>query len=108
MMASGLNGQRFAFHGYLPIDKNDFARVVRELEKDSRKHNQSQIFIETPYRTDATLTALVQALRDDTLLSVAADLTSENEFILTSTVASWKGRQKKLGKVPAVFTLLAV
>jgi len=108
MMASGLNGQRFAFHGYLPIDKSDFARVVRELEKDSRKHNQSQIFIETPYRTDATLTSLVQTLRDDTLLSVAVDLTSDNEFILTSTVASWKGRQKKLGKVPAVFTLLAV
>jgi 16S rRNA (cytidine1402-2'-O)-methyltransferase len=108
LMASGLNGQRFAFHGYLPIDKNDFGKVVRELEKESRKNNQSQVFIETPYRTDVTLATLIQVLRDDTQLSIAADLTSEQEFIQTSTVASWKGRQKKLGKIPAVFTFLAV
>ena len=107
LMASGMNGQRFTFHGYLPIDKQEFTRVVRELEKESRKYRQTQIFIETPYRTDATLSGLLQALRDDTLLGISSDLTSENEFILTCTVARWKGQLKKLGKVPAVFTLLA-
>ena len=107
LMASGMNGQRFTFHGYLPIEKQEFAKVVRELEKESRKYRQTQIFIETPYRTDATLSGLLQALRDDTLLGVSSDLTSENEFILTCTVARWKGQLKKLGKVPVVFTLLA-
>src|SRR5690349_13105382 len=72
LMGSGLNGQRFAFHGYLPIDKHEFSKAVRELEKESRKNNQSQVFIETPYRTDATLAALIQVLRDDTQLSIAA------------------------------------
>lgn len=108
LMASGLNGQRFAFHGYLPIDKGEFSKAVRELEKESRRNNQTQVFIETPYRTDATFAALLQALRDDTLLSVASELTSDAEFILTWSVAKWKARPKKLGKVPAVFTLLAV
>lgn len=107
LMASGMNGQRFTFHGYLPIEKDEFSRVVRELEKESRKNNQTQVFIETPYRTDATMTALLHALRDTTLLGVSSGLTSENEFILTCTVASWKGRNKKLGKVPTVFSLLA-
>jgi 16S rRNA (cytidine1402-2'-O)-methyltransferase len=107
LMASGLNGQRFAFHGYLPIDKGEFSKAVRELEKESRKYNQTQVFIETPYRTDATLTALVQTLRDDTLLSLASDLTSPSEFVLTCSIAKWRARPKKLGKVPAVFSLLA-
>ena len=107
LMGSGLNGQRFAFHGYLPIDKNEFSKAVRELEKESRKLNQTQIFIETPYRTDATMAALVQVLQGDTLLSVSADLTSVNEFIFTCTVAKWKVQPRKLGKVPAVFSLLS-
>lgn len=107
LMASGLNGQRFAFHGYLPIDKSAFASTVRELENESRKKNQTQQFIETPYRSDATLSALLLTLRDDTLLSVAADLTSENEFIHTSAVKQWRSFGKKPGKVPVVFSLLA-
>ncbi|HTF16946.1 MAG TPA: SAM-dependent methyltransferase [Chryseolinea sp.] len=107
LMASGLNGQRFAFHGYLPIDKGEFSKAVRELEKESRKNNQTQVFIETPYRTDATLTGILQALHNDTLLSIASDLTSEAEFILTCPVSKWKTQTRKLGKVPAVFMLLA-
>lgn len=107
LMASGLNGQRFAFHGYLPIDKSAFAVTVRELENESKKKNQTQQFIETPYRSDSTLGALLQVLRDDTLLSVASDLTSENEFIQTCPVKNWKTSVKKFGKVPVVFSLLA-
>jgi len=108
LMASGLNGQRFTFHGYLPIEKGEFSKAVRELEKESRRNNQTQVFIETPYRSDATLAALLQALRDDTLLSIASDITSEKEFILTCPVAKWKVQPKKLGKVPTVYSLLAV
>ncbi|MGC3948309.1 MAG: SAM-dependent methyltransferase [Chryseolinea sp.] len=107
LMASGMNGQRFAFHGYLPIDKQELTNVVRELEKESRKQNQTQMFIETPYRTDATMTALLQVLRSDTLLGVSCDLTSESEFTFTCTVAKWKTQPRKFGKVPAVFSLLA-
>lgn len=108
LMASGLNGQRFAFHGYLPIDKTEFNKVVRDLERESRKNNQTQIVIETPYRSDATLTALVHTLRDDTLLSVAAHLTSPDEFVFTWPVSKWKSGTRKPGKVPVVFSFLAV
>ena len=108
LMASGMNGQRFAFHGYLPIDKHEFTNAVRELERESRKQHQTQLFIETPYRTDATLSALLQVLRNDTLVGVSCDLTSATEFALTATVAKWKSHPHKLGKVPVVFTLLAL
>ena len=108
LMASGLNGQRFSFHGYLPIDKHDFTKTVRELEKESRKHNQTQMFIETPYRTDQTLISLLQVLRDDTLLNVSWNLTSENEFSFTAPIGRWKSDKRKAGKVPAVFSFLAL
>lgn len=108
LMGSGLNGQRFAFHGYLPIDKAEFAKVVRELEKDSRKNAQTQIFIETPYRSDSTLKMLLQILQGNTQLSVASSLTSEQESILTLSVARWKTKSITYGKVPAVFSILAV
>jgi len=108
LMASGLNGQRFAFHGYLPIDKGEFSRTIRELEKESRKNVQTQIFIETPYRSDSTLRMLLEALRGETLLSVASNLTSTQESVFTCSVSKWKSKSKTLGKVPVVFSILAV
>jgi len=108
LMASGLDGQRFTFHGYLPIDKSEFVKTVRDLEKESKKSAQTQIFIETPYRSNATLRLLLDALRNDTLLSVAANLTSPEESICTWPVSKWKAQPKALGKVPVVFSILAV
>lgn len=106
LMASGLNGQKFAFHGYLPIDRDARAKVIRELERESQKNHQTQLFIETPYRSEATLTALVTTLRDTTLLTVAANLTAPDEMIITQRIRIWKASGYKPGKVPIVFCLL--
>src|SRR5690606_38525142 len=107
LMASGLNGQRFAFHGYLPIQTNETARVLKELEKESRKKNQTQLFIETPYRNNNLMNVLLKTLSDETLLSVSVDLTGNDESIKTLPVKKWRALKPSFPKSPAIFLLLA-
>jgi 16S rRNA (cytidine1402-2'-O)-methyltransferase len=106
LMASGLEGQRFAFCGYLPRDGAERQRRIKELEARSRRENETEIFIETPYRNDALLAALVEACAPNTRLCVAADLTLESESVNTRPIAGWR-RAPAIGKRPAVFVLLA-
>ena len=107
LMASGLNGQRFAFHGYLPIQRKDAARVIRDLEKESRARNQTQIFIETPYRNNQLFSNLLQHLTPETLLCVGLDITGKEEFIRTAPVKEWRTQSIEWPKNPAVFLILA-
>lgn len=112
VMASGLNGQSFAFHGYLPVDAGERAKRIRVLEDRSRAERQTQIFIETPYRNRALLEALANVCRSDTLVSVATDLTLATESIQTRPAAEWKSTLAgvtgaDLQKRPTVFLLLA-
>lgn len=107
LMASGLNGQRFAFQGYLPIQKKDAAKTIRDLEKESKAKNQTQIFIETPYRNNPMFQNLLDNLLPETLLCLALDLTGEHEFIRTQTVREWQRQTFELPRHPAVFLFLA-
>lgn len=108
LMASGLEGQRFAFHGYAPIEPGPRTAQLREWEAESRKRNQTQLFIETPYRNAAAFQALLQALKGNTRLCVARGLTTADEWIMTRTVAQWKSQPvPDLGKIPTVFLFLA-
>ncbi|WP_186267995.1 SAM-dependent methyltransferase [Burkholderia gladioli] len=108
LMASGLNGQTFAFHGYLPVDPAARAKRLRELEQQSRKARETEIFIETPYRNQAMLETLVATCAPSTLICVAADLTLETETILSRSAADWKkAPAPNLQKRPAIFLLLA-
>jgi len=107
LMASGLEGQRFAFCGYLPRDKNELKKRIRELELRSRKEQETEIFIETPYRNDALLAALLETCAAGTRLCIAADLTLATESVQTRTIADWRRRSAAIGKRPTVFLLLA-
>jgi len=107
LMASGLNGQRFAFHGYLPVAEVEREKALRELEKESRRLTQTQIFIETPYRNQKLVASLLAACAGNTLLCVAADLTLPEEDIRTMTVAAWKRHPPQIDRRPALFLLLA-
>ena len=107
LMASGLEGQRFAFCGYLPREAAERTRRIRELEQRSRRERETQIFIETPYRNDALFGALVEACAAGTRLCVAADLTLESESVRARTIAQWRRARSAIGKRPAVFLLLA-
>ena len=107
LMASGLEGQRFAFCGYLPRDTGERAKRIRELEARSRKERETEIFIETPYRNDALLSALLETCAPATRLCVAADLTLSSESVSTKTIADWRGTPPSIGKRPAVFLLLS-
>ena len=107
LMASGLNGQRFAFHGYLPIDAKDFSTTIKELEAESRKKNQTQIFIETPYRNNQVLDKLIRNLHSDTLLTIAIDITGSEEKIITKKVGAWKSQTMEMAKKPAIFLFLS-
>ncbi|MEX3527096.1 MAG: SAM-dependent methyltransferase [Burkholderia sp.] len=108
LMASGLNGQTFAFHGYLPVDAAARAKRLRELEQQSPKARETEIFIETPYRNQAMLETLVATCAPSTLICVAADLTLETETILSRSAADWeKAPAPNLQKRPAIFLLLA-
>ena len=106
-MASGLEGQRFAFCGYLPRDGSERTRRIRELEKRSRAESETEIFIETPYRNEAVLDCLVKTCNEKTLLCVAADLTLPGESITTRNIAAWRRARVTLGRRPAVYLLLA-
>lgn len=108
LMASGLDGQRFAFHGYLPAREPERSKAIQTLEKDSARLKQTQLFIETPYRNAALFQALLQHGRPDTRLCVASDLTLTSEEIRTDSIAAWrKTEAPKLDKRPTVFLLLA-
>lgn len=107
VMGSGLNGQSFAFNGYLPVDAGERAQRLRELEQLSRRARQTQVFIETPYRNDALLEAMRQHCAGTTLLSVAVDLTLPTETIVTRALSAWQPGQLALHKRPAIFSLLA-
>ena len=107
LMASGLEGQRFAFCGYLPRESAARAKRIRAIEERSRREGETQIFIETPYRNDALLRALLENCGSRTRLCVASDLTLPDEEIRTRNVASWRSRRQPIGKRPAVFLLLA-
>lgn len=108
LMASGLEGQRFAFCGYLPRDGADRKKKILELESRSRREKETEIFIETPYRNDALLGALLEACKPQTRLCVAADLTLPTESIKTLPVAEWRRAKATIGRRPAVFLLLSV
>lgn len=107
LMASGLNGQRFVFHGYLPVAEMDREKALRELEKQSRRLQQTQIFIETPYRNQKLLQSILGACANATLLCVAAEITLPGEDIRTMSVAAWKKTPLQLDRRPALFLLLA-
>lgn len=107
LMASGLEGQRFAFCGYLPRDAGERTKRIRELETRSRKEAETEIFIETPYRNDALVASLLEACAPTTRLCVAADLTLATESVATQSIAEWRRAPPAIGKRPAVFLLLA-
>ncbi len=108
LMASGLNGQRFAFQGYLPAKDVDRSKALRELEAESRKRRQTQLFIETPYRNRAMFDAILQACQGTTRLCVATDLSLPGESIRTLSVAQWKKQTPpEIERRPTVFLLLA-
>ena len=103
MMSSGMNGQNFAFNGYLPIDKSEKKQAIKNLEKLSADKNQSQIFIETPYRNGKLIEDLLQTLQPDTQLCIAADITLPSEFIKTFRASQWKKMKLDLDKRPCIF-----
>jgi 16S rRNA (cytidine1402-2'-O)-methyltransferase len=105
LMASGLEGQRFAFCGYLPREPLERAKRIRELEARSKRESETEIFIETPYRNDALLSALLETCSPSTRICVAADLTLPGETIAVKAVAEWRRSRKPIGKRPAVFLL---
>ncbi|HEX8956585.1 MAG TPA: SAM-dependent methyltransferase [Burkholderiaceae bacterium] len=112
VMASGLNGQSFAFNGYLPVDAAQRAKRLKELEDRSRQEKQTQLFIETPYRNASMLETLVNTCRPGTLICVATDITLASESIQTKTAATWKagikaGKMPDFNKKPTVFLLLS-
>jgi 16S rRNA (cytidine1402-2'-O)-methyltransferase len=107
LMASGLEGQRFAFCGYLPREAGARERRIRALEERSRRERETQIFIETPYRSDALLGSLLGTCARETLLCVASDLTLCTEAIATRPVAAWRAARHSIGRRPTVFLLLA-
>ena len=107
LAASGLEGQRFRFVGYLPADATGRREAVAEIEKRSAQDRETQIFIETPYRNDALLAEILKSCRAGTRLAVAAGITSSREWICMDTVAGWKKRAAAIGKRPAIFLLLA-
>lgn len=105
LAASGMNGQNFTFHGYLPIEKNARRRKIQQLETNSRKNNSTEIFIETPYRNNQMLDDLLKTCHSSTLLCVAVNLTMEDEFICTQSISGWHKKKTDFHKKPAVFLL---
>lgn len=108
LMASGMNGQSFAFNGYLPIDAAERKKAIRQLEKHSRITGQSQIFIETPYRNNKLLQEFLRTLSGTTRLCVGCDLTLPTELVMTREVSEWKQQElPELHKRPAIFIIQA-
>lgn len=108
LMASGLNGQCFCFHGYLPIDEKERIKTITALEQESKQRKQTQLFIETPYRNDKMLTALLATCRPQTLLCIATDITLPSESILTRSIQQWRQQPPaSFNKHPSLFLILA-
>lgn len=105
VMASGMSGQRFAFHGYLPVEKTERARKIRSLEIESQNRRETEVFIETPYRNNQMLAELANSCQPDTLIGVACDLTLESEYIRVQPAAAWKKTPPELDRRPAIFLL---
>ena len=105
LMASGMNVQNFAFNGYLPIDKLDRKKAIKELERLSKEKNQSQIFIETPYRNEKMFSDLKAVLTPGTRICIAVDISLPSEYIRTYTAKEWKQQQPDLHKRPAIFII---
>lgn len=103
LMASGLNGQNFAFNGYLPVDKVECKKQIKQLERHAEQFQQAQIFIETPYRNQQLFESLVKTLKPQTRLCVAVDLTIDSEFIKTKTIQEWKSQNIDFHKKPTIF-----
>ena len=108
LMASGLNGQRFAFHGYLPVEREKRRKKLRELESESQRADRTQIFIETPYRNENAFRAIVDACGEDTLVCLATDLTLASESVRTQSVGAWRKAPPDLNRRPTVFLLYCV
>ena len=107
LMSSGMNGQNFAFNGYLPVKPQQRKESLRKIERLSAQTGQTQIIIETPYRNDAMLADMLEVLKETTRICIAADLTLPSQFIRTKTVAQWKKAPAAIGKRPCVFIISA-
>ena len=105
VMASGFNGQSFAFHGYLPIEPDERTKKLKTLEQRAYFESQTQLFIETPYRNHKMIEDILQNCRPQTKLCIAANITCEGEYIQTRTVKDWKGHVPELSKIPCIFLL---
>ncbi len=105
LMASGFNGQNFAFHGYLPIETDQRIKMLKSLEQQVYSKNQTQLFIETPYRNGKLVEDILKTCNSSSKLCIAADITCENEFIRTQTVGEWKRQVPDLSKRPCLFLL---
>jgi 16S rRNA (cytidine1402-2'-O)-methyltransferase len=105
LMSSGMNGQSFTFNGYLPIDKSERKSALKKLERISFEHNQSQLFIETPYRNNKMLEEICMSLHNNTRICIACDITLPTEYIKTQTVKDWKHTNINLHKRPAIFII---
>ena len=103
MMSSGLNGNNFSFNGYLPIDKNERSKKIKKLEIQSKNNNQSQIFIETPYRNQSLFDELKKNLNNNTFLCVAKNIGSKNQKIKTMQIKEWKSKKRVIEKEPTIF-----
>ena len=104
-MGSGFNGQSFAFHGYLPIDPAERTKRLKELETRVYAENQTQLFIETPYRNQKMLEEILNTCRPQTKLCIAANITCEGEYIKTKSIKDWKGHLPELNKIPCIFLI---
>jgi 16S rRNA (cytidine1402-2'-O)-methyltransferase len=107
LMASGMNGQRFQFVGYLPKNDQERTKTIRELETESQKNKCTQIFIETPYRNNQVIASILRCCKPNTRLCIAVDLTGKDEWIRSRTIAEWKREKVDIHKKPAIFLLLA-
>ena len=105
LMGSGFSGQKFCFHGYLPIDKKEAQKAIQQLELESIKNSQTQIVIETPYRNHQLFDIFIQACNPNTKLCVAREISGTHEFIKTQTIAQWKDNKPQMHKIPTVFLL---
>jgi 16S rRNA (cytidine1402-2'-O)-methyltransferase len=105
LMGSGFNGQSFAFHGYLPKERNERIKKIKELEKGAQQRNQTQLFIETPYRNNHMLDDIIASCDGNTKLCIACDITLPTEFIQTKTIAAWKKQLPDINKRPAIFLI---
>lgn len=107
LMASGMNGQAFSFHGYLPVEQETRRKKIRDLEADSRKVQSTCIFIETPYRNQSLFDSILQQCAASTRLCIAMDITGKEEWIKTKTIQEWKNQKPEWKKIPTIFLLQA-